>query len=127
MFNSVIAISVGASFGAVARWMLGSALNALFPTMPLGTLAANLLGGYLIGVAIAYAANNAALPAEWRLFVITGFLGGLTTFSTFSAEVTTLLQQGRFVWAGAEIAVHVVGSVSMTILGLATVASFARL
>jgi CrcB protein len=127
MFNSVIAISVGASFGAVARWMLGSALNALFPTMPLGTLAANLLGGYLIGVAIAYAANNAALPAEWRLFVITGFLGGLTTFSTFSAEVTTLLQQGRFVWAGAEIAVHVVGSVTMTILGLATVASFARL
>jgi CrcB protein len=127
MFNSVIAISVGASFGAVARWMLGSALNALFPTMPLGTLAANLLGGYLIGVAIAYAANNAALPAEWRLFVITGFLGGLTTFSTFSAEVTTLLQQGRFVWAGAQIAVHVVGSVTMTILGLATVASFARL
>jgi len=126
MINSVIAISVGASFGAVSRWLLGSALNAIFPTIPPGTLAANLIGGYLIGVAIAYSANNAALPAEWRLFVITGFLGGLTTFSTFSAEVTTLIQQGRFAWAGAEIAVHVVGSVAMTLLGLATFAVLAR-
>jgi fluoride exporter len=126
MLNSVIAISAGASLGAVLRWLLGSALNALFPTVPPGTLAANLIGGYLIGVAIAYSANNAALPAEWRLLVITGFLGGLTTFSTFSAEVTTLLQQGRFAWAGAEIAVHVIGSVAMTLLGLATVAALAR-
>jgi CrcB protein len=126
MLNSVIAISAGASLGAVLRWLLGTALNALFPTVPPGTLAANLIGGYLIGVAIAYSANNAALPAEWRLLVITGFLGGLTTFSTFSAEVTTLLQQGRFAWAGAEIAVHVIGSVAMTLLGLATVASLAR-
>ena len=126
MLNSVIAISVGASLGAVGRWLLGSALNALFPTIPPGTLAANLIGGYLIGAAIAYSANNAALPAEWRLFVVTGFLGGLTTFSTFSAEVTTLIQQGRFVWAGAEIAVHVIGSVTMTMLGLATVATLAR-
>jgi CrcB protein len=126
MLNSVIAISVGASFGAVTRWLLGTALNALFPTIPPGTLVANLLGGYLIGLAIAYSANNAALPAEWRLFVITGFLGAMTTFSTFSAEVTTLIQQGRVAWAGAEIAAHVIGSVTMTMLGLATMALLAR-
>lgn len=126
MLRSIIAIGVGASIGAVARWMLGTALNALFPTIPPGTLVANLIGAYLIGIAIAYSANNAALPAEWRLFVITGFLGGLTTFSTFSAEVTTLLQEGRLAWAGAEIAVHVAGSVAMTVLGLATVTAFGR-
>jgi CrcB protein len=126
MLNSVIAISVGASFGAVTRWLLGTALNALFPTIPPGTLVANLLGGYLIGLAIAYSANNAALPAEWRLFVITGFLGAMTTFSTFSAEVTTLIQQGRVAWAGAEIAAHVIGSVTMTMLGLATMALLGR-
>jgi len=126
MLNSVIAISVGASFGAVTRWLLGTWLNALFPAVPPGTLVANLLGGYLIGLAIAYSANNATLPAEWRLFVITGFLGALTTFSTFSAEVTTLIQQGRIGWAGAEIAVHLIGSVTMTMLGLATMALLAR-
>jgi CrcB protein len=126
MLNSVIAISAGASFGAVTRWLLGTALNALFPTIPPGTLVANLLGGYLIGLAIAYSANNAALPAEWRLFVITGFLGAMTTFSTFSAEVTTLIQQGRVAWAGAEIAAHVIGSVTMTMLGLATMALLGR-
>lgn len=126
MLNSMFAISIGASLGAIGRWLLGSTLNALFPTIPPGTLAANLIGGYLIGVAIAYSANNATLPAEWRLFVITGFLGGLTTFSTFSAEVTTLIQEGRFAWAGAEIAVHVIGSLVMTMLGLATFAAIAR-
>jgi CrcB protein len=124
MFNSIIAISLGASLGAVLRWFLGSSLNALFPVIPPGTLTANLIGGYLIGVALAFFANHAGLSPEWRLFFITGFLGGLTTFSTFSAEVTTLLQQGRLLWAGAAISVHVIGSLAMTLLGLATVAAF---
>ncbi len=122
MLKAIVAISLGASLGAVLRWMLGTSLNALFPTIPPGTLVANLIGGYLIGVAFAVLAQAPGLAPEWRLFIITGFLGGLTTFSTFSLEVTTLLQQGRLWWAGAEIAVHVIGSVSMTLLGIASVA-----
>jgi CrcB protein len=122
MLNSILAISAGASLGAVLRWLLGASLNSLFPTVPLGTLAANLGGGYLIGVAIALFANHPALAPEWRLLIITGFLGGLTTFSTFSAEITGLLQQGRPAWAAAAISLHVGGSLLMTLLGLATVA-----
>lgn len=122
MLNSILAISVGASAGAVLRWLLGRSLNALYPAIPPGTLAANLIGGYLIGVAVAVFAGQPSLAPEWRLLVITGFLGGLTTFSTFSAEVTTLLQQGRLLSAGAAISIHVVGSLAMTMLGLATVA-----
>jgi len=126
MFNSILAICFGASAGAVLRWLLGRALNALFPAIPLGTLAANLLGGYLIGVAMAVFAALPGLSPEWRLLTITGFLGGLTTFSTFSAEVASLLQQGRLLWAGAAIGAHVAGSVTMTLLGLATVALLKR-
>lgn len=122
MWRSVIAIAVGAAIGANARWLLGIKLNALFPTIPLGTLAANSIGGYLIGIAIGFFATMGSLAPEWRLFVITGLCGGLTTFSTFSAEVVTLLQQGRPTWALAAVAVHVVGAVMMTFAGLATVA-----
>ena len=122
MLQSILAVSVGASFGALLRWFFGIQLNALFPAIPPGTLAANLIGGYLIGVAVAFFGNHPALPPEWRLFVITGFLGGLTTFSTFSAEVVSLLQQGRFAWAMGAITLHVVGSLLMTLLGIATVA-----
>jgi CrcB protein len=121
MWKSVIAISLGASLGALLRWGLGSRFNALFPTIPPGTLAANLVGGYVVGVAIAFFASYSALSPEWRLFVITGFCGGLTTFSTFSAELVTLLQQGRLNWAMAAVGVHVVGSVVMTFAGIATV------
>jgi len=127
MLHPIIAISVGASAGAVLRWLLGLALNAVFPTIPLGTLAANLIGGYLIGLAMAVFASLPGLAPEWRLLVITGFLGGLTTFSTFSAEVTVLLQQGRYLWAGAAISVHVAGSLLMTMLGLATVVLVQRI
>lgn len=127
MLHPIIAISVGASAGAVLRWLLGLALNAVFPTIPLGTLAANLIGGYLIGLAMAVFAGLPGLAPEWRLLIITGFLGGLTTFSTFSAEVTVLLQQGRYLWAGAAISVHVAGSLLMTMLGLATVVLVQRL
>jgi len=126
MLNSILAISLGASAGAVLRWFLGRALNTLFPAIPPGTLAANLLGGYLIGLALAVFAAAPSMSPEWRLLIITGFLGGLTTFSTFSAEVATLLQQGRLLWAGAAIGVHVAGSVTMTLLGLATVALIKR-
>ncbi|MGZ0020217.1 fluoride efflux transporter CrcB [Nitrosomonas sp. wSCUT-2] len=124
IFNSLLAICLGASLGAVLRWMLGMSLNALFPAIPPGTLAANLIGGYLIGVALAVFAHHPGLMPEWRLFVITGFLGGLTTFSTFSAEVTVLIQEGRILWAAGAIGAHLIGSLLMTMLGLATVAAF---
>ncbi len=120
---SIVAISVGAALGALMRWVLGTQLNALFPSLPPGTLAANLLGGYVIGIAVALFANHPSLSPEWRLFVITGFLGGLTTFSTFSAEVVTQLTEGRVGWALATVAVHVLGSVGLTLLGIATVAA----
>ena len=99
-------------------------LNALFPAIPPGTLVANLAGGYLIGVALAVFAHHPSLSPEWRLFVITGFLGGLTTFSTFSAEVTAMIQEGRMLWALGAISAHVIGSLAMTMLGLATVSAF---
>jgi fluoride exporter len=119
-WRPVFAISVGASSGALLRWQLGVRLNSFFPVLPPGTLAANLAGGYIIGLAIAYLSQAPYLAPEWRLLIVTGFCGGLTTFSTFSAEVVTLLQEGRFVWAAAEIAVHILGSLLMTIAGLAT-------
>ncbi|WP_292977902.1 fluoride efflux transporter CrcB [Nitrosomonas sp.] len=120
LIRSLLAISLGASLGAILRWGLGMAFNALFPTIPPGTWLANMLGGYLIGLALAYFGQHAGLSPEWRLFIITGFLGGLTTFSTFSAEVTALIQQERLLWAGVAVSVHVGGSLLMTLLGLAT-------
>jgi len=126
MPTSLLAISLGAALGALARWLLGNALNLLFPTIPPGTLLANLIGGYLIGIAIVVFAQHPGITHEWRLFIVTGFLGGLTTFSTFSAEVTGLLQHGRLLWAGAAIAAHVCGSLAMTLLGCATANFFTR-
>ena len=122
MFLSLVVISLGASLGALLRWLLGTELNALFPSLPPGTLAANLLGGYLIGLAVAFFASNPSLSPEWRLLTVTGFLGGLTTFSTFSAEVVTQLMSGRLTWALATILVHVFGSIGMTLLGVGTMA-----
>ncbi len=124
MFHSILAICIGASLGAVLRWFLGISLNTLFPAIPPGTLVANLVGGYLIGVAIGLFAHHPELAPEWRLFIITGFLGGLTTFSTFSAEILTLLQQGRILWAAGAIGLHVLGSLIMTVLGLVTISIF---
>jgi CrcB protein len=94
------------------RWWFGLRLNPLFPTVPLGTLAANLIGGYLVGVAVAFFAQNESLSPEWRLLAITGFLGGLTTFSTYSAEVVTLLSRGQVPWAIATALMHLIGSFS---------------
>ncbi|ODP32287.1 fluoride efflux transporter CrcB [Pandoraea sp. ISTKB] len=120
MLASVVAISIGAALGALLRWALSVQLNAILPTLPLGTLAANLGGGYLIGVAVALFSHIPSIPVEWRLFVVTGFLGGLTTFSTFSAEVTELLREGQFGAASLIVIVHVGGSLIMTLLGMAT-------
>lgn len=122
MIGPLFAIGPGAAIGAILRWILGTQLNALFPSLPPGTLVANLLGGYLVGIAVAFFAGNTSLPPEWRLFAITGFLGGLTTFSTFSAEVVTQLTEGRIAWALATVLVHVLGSVTLTLLGIGTAA-----
>lgn len=119
--SGFLAVGVGAALGAWLRWWLGVALNALNPNLPYGTLAANLIGGYLVGVAVEYFSQQGALPMEVRLFVITGFLGGLTTFSTFSAEAVGLLMQSRYGWAMVLISGHLIGSIAMTVLGIVTV------
>ncbi len=113
-----LAVFVGAGFGALLRWALSLAFNPLVPTLPLGTLASNILGGFLIGMASAFFMHNTSLPPEWRLFAITGFLGGLTTFSTFSAEVVDLLARQQYLWATCTAALHMFGSFAMTALGM---------
>ena len=120
MYKLILAISTGASTGALLRWQLGLKLNALYPQLPLGTLSANLLGGYIIGLAASYTAQYPNLSPEWRLLIMTGFCGGLTTFSTFSLEVLSLLQQGKLMWAMLNISTQVIGSLLMTFLGFAT-------
>jgi len=122
LIGSVLSISAGASLGALLRWLLAGRFNHSFPALPLGTLAANLIGGYLIGIAVAVFANLPDISPQARLFVVTGFLGGLTTFSTFSAEVVTQLQQGHTAWALATALTHTLGSFAFTALGIATVA-----
>ena len=122
MWKSVVAICAGASLGALLRWWLGAQFNSLLPAIPPGTLAANLIGCYVVGVAIAIFASMTAIAPEWRLLIITGFCGGLTTFSTFSAELVTLLQQGRGLVAVGAAAAHLGGSLLMTLAGIGTVA-----
>jgi fluoride exporter len=113
-----MAVGGGAAAGAWLRWWLGILLNPVFPTVPLGTLAANLFGGLLMGLAMGVISHFEALPAEARLLITTGFLGGLTTFSTFSAETVTLMLRQQYGWMTVLVAVHVVGSVAMTLAGL---------
>ena len=120
MWKSILAVALGSALGALLRWQLGEKLNALLPTLPPGTLIANLIGAYIIGLAIAFFSACADLSPEWRLLVITGFCGGLTTFSSFSAEITLLLQQGRLAWACGTLGAHVFGSLLMTFAGLAS-------
>ncbi|MGH8782321.1 fluoride efflux transporter CrcB [Paraburkholderia sp.] len=121
MYLSIFAVGIGGALGSLLRWSLGIRLNGLFPTLPLGTLASNVAAGYIIGVAIAFFARHPDISPEWRLFVITGLMGGLSTFSTFSAEIVQHLQEGRLGWAAGEIGIHVGASVAMTLLGFATV------
>jgi len=116
---SFLAVFGGAGFGALLRWSLGGWLNPVFPTVPLGTVAANLLGGLLIGVASAFFQLHPQLPLEWRLLAITGFLGGLTTFSTFSIDVVTLIGRHQYGWALGTAGLHLLGSLALTGLGIA--------
>ena len=120
------AIAIGAVLGAWLRYGLGVWLNPLFAAVPLGTLAANLLGGYLVGIAVAVFHINAELPAELKLLLVTGFLGSLTTFSTFSAEVVHLLQNARYGWAFGTAAAHLFGSLLMTGLGIFSIQKLAQ-
>ncbi len=120
MLLTICLICLGASAGALLRWMLGSLLNPVWVGVPLGTLAANLIGGYLIGVAFAFFSAHPSPSPELRLLIVTGFLGALTTFSTFSVEVVTTAQRGDLLAAVAAIALHVVGSLACTVLGIAT-------
>jgi CrcB protein len=121
MLASILSVSVGAALGALLRWVLAGRFNPLSPSLPLGTLAANLIGGYLIGLAVAYFAERPDLPPEMRLLVITGFLGGLTTFSTFSAEVVMQIHEARLLTAFTTAMVHMLGSFALTALGMWTV------
>ena len=117
---AIIAVGGGAAVGAWLRWGLGYALNPIFPTVPLGTLCANLIGGYLMGMTLGILSHYESLSPEMRLLMTTGFLGGLTTFSTFSAETITLIARGQYGWATATVMFHVIGSLLMTGLGIFT-------
>jgi CrcB protein len=118
-----VAVGIGGALGCWLRWLLGIALNPLFSNMLLGTLAANLVGGYLIGLALEYFVHHDSLPPELRLFVIVGFLGGLTTFSSFSAEAVELMVDRELAWAFVLVAAHLAGSLTMTWLGMLTMRS----
>ncbi|MCC7278183.1 MAG: fluoride efflux transporter CrcB [Chromatiaceae bacterium] len=115
---AALSVFIGAGLGALLRWLLGQRLNPVFPSIPLGTLTANLLGGFLVGFLLIWLNRHPALPPELRLLVITGFLGGLTTFSTFSAEVVTLLSRGELVLGLSAAAAHLLGSLLLTALGM---------
>ena len=117
-FLSVFAVGIGAFAGALLRWAFGIVLNPLLPALPLGTLAANLLGGFIIGSALGVFNQFQSVPPELRLFVTTGFCGGLTTFSTFSAETVTLMLRQQYGWTAAIVAAHLFGSLLMTLAGI---------
>jgi CrcB protein len=114
------AVGIGAAIGAWLRWGLSIWLNTWHDKLPLGTLAANLGGGYMIGFLVAFFSANQSLPVEWRLLAITGFLGGLTTFSTFSAESMILLQRGDYLWAATHTLLHLLGALALCFAGFAT-------
>ena len=124
--TSLLAVGFGAFLGAVLRWVLGLLLNPLFPTLPLGTLGANLLGGLLMGIAMGVFAQYGALSPATRLFIGTGFLGGLTTFSTFSSETITLLLRQQYAWTVAIISAHLFGTLAMSVAGLSLVRVLTR-
>lgn len=117
---SLAAIALGATLGAWLRWGLSLWLNARLELLPLGTLAANLIGGYLIGICVGFLHDWPELSPAWRLLAVTGFLGGLTTFSTFSAEAVVLIERGAYGWALLHTGLHLLGSVALCIAGLAT-------
>ena len=117
MYYPLISIALGSILGAWLRWLIGLKLNPIFPAIPLGTVTVNFIGGFIIGFAISYFSQSALSP-NYKLFVITGFCGALTTFSTFSAEIIALLQQGKLSYAVAAIVIHVSGSLVFTLIGM---------
>lgn len=125
MYSSLLAVVVGGSIGCVGRWLIATKLNPLFPNLPLGTLLVNLAGGFIIGMAMAFFLKFPNLDPAWKLLIATGFCGGLTTFSAFSAEVLLLLQHGRPGWAAATVTAHVLGSLLMTFAGYCLMARLA--
>ena len=120
MLKAILAVTLGSAMGGLLRWLLSLKLNSAFPALAPGTLVVNLLGGYIVGFAVAYFMDATSIPPELRLLIITGFCGGLTTFSAFSAEVVSLLQQGQWTIAAAVVVTNVVGSIAMTFLGIAS-------
>ena len=119
MPSALLAVMFGGALGSACRWWIGLRLNALFAQIPLGTLLVNLVGGFVIGLALGLFSRYPALDPHWRLLLVTGFCGGFTTFSTFSAEVVNLLQSGRLGWAALTVTVHVLGSLLLTLAGFA--------
>lgn len=119
MFYPLLAIAIGSILGGWLRWLVGLRLNSIYPTIPLGTVCVNLVGGFIIGFAIAFFAQSQMHP-NVKLFIVTGFCGGLTTFSTFSVEIVTLIQQGRLNMAMLAIGIHVIGALLFTFLGMLT-------
>ncbi|QWD96127.1 fluoride efflux transporter CrcB [Polynucleobacter sp. MG-6-Vaara-E2] len=120
MWLSILAIFFGAGLGALLRAGFNFLTVSAASIIPLGTLLSNMVGGYLVGLAVAFFGNNPQLSPEWRLLVVTGFLGGLTTFSSFSAEVVAFIQRGEFTWALGTAMLHLVGSLLLTFLGILT-------
>jgi CrcB protein len=125
-FTGFMAVGIGGAVGCWLRWGLGILFNPMFPTLPPGTLAANLTGGLIMGCVIGVFDHFQALSPALRLFVFTGFLGGLTTFSTFSAESATLLLRQQYLWFSAHVLAHVAGSLAMTVLGISLSRSLLR-
>jgi CrcB protein len=121
MLKPLLAVIIGGSAGCVLRWLFAMRFNAIFPNLPPGTLLVNLIGGFIIGGAMAFFIKNPQIDPAWKLLITTGLCGGLTTFSTFSAELMTLLQSGKYLWAMGSALIHVIGSLLMTFAGFALV------
>lgn len=120
-YTGLLIVGAGGLTGSVLRWLIGLRMNAIFPALPLGTLVANIIGGYIIGLAAGAVTADLGVSQNMRLFVIPGFCGGFTTFSTFSLETVTSLMNGRVAWGLGEIVIHVSGSLLATVLGIFTV------
>ncbi|EEQ05403.1 Protein crcB 1 [Yersinia bercovieri ATCC 43970] len=125
MFNTLLAVFIGGGVGSVARWLVSMKLNNLSPNIPLGTLVVNLIGAFIIGLALALFTRLTDIDPIWKLLITTGFCGGLTTFSTFSVEVVYLIQDGKLAWAAGSILLNLAGSLAMTMLAFLLVNHFA--
>ncbi|CNH92991.1 fluoride efflux transporter CrcB [Yersinia bercovieri] len=124
MFNTLLAVFIGGGVGSVARWLVSMKLNNLSPNIPLGTLVVNLIGAFIIGLALALFTRLTDIDPIWKLLITTGFCGGLTTFSTFSVEVVYLIQDGKLAWAAGSILLNLAGSLAMTMLAFLLVNHF---